>query len=158
MSLLTDVQTAATTFIAKVADLVTQTGYLIDVITGPSGGSGSLVNVGPRVLKTLSRTLLEIEASQAFTPRGVWSAVTTYAELDGVSRNGVAYVSMADSNLNNPPESSPLFWMQLVPSVFVVVDTDAPAIPFEGLIWIDKNSAAEFAWMTDGDSSQWVEI
>ena len=89
MSLLSDVQSAVATFTSMVANLVTQTNYLISIITGPPTGAQSVVDVGPRTLKTLARVELEIQASNAFNPLGVWNSGTTYAELDAVSSGGM---------------------------------------------------------------------
>jgi hypothetical protein len=162
MSFLSDVQTAVSTFIATVNNLVIQTGYLIDVITGPPTGTDSEVDVGPRILKTLSRVLLEVEASRAFNPRGLWSSGTTYAALDAVvDAGGTSYVSIQDTNLNHIPSSSPLWWMQLITADQAVTASDAaPSSPFSGKLWYDTSlpAPALFMWYDDGTSGQWIEM
>ena len=161
MSLLSDVQSAVATFTSMVANLVTQTNYLISIITGPPTGAQSVVDVGPRTLKTLARVELEIQASNAFNPLGVWNSGTTYAELDAVSSGGTAYVSIQDGNLNNNPASSPLWWMQLITAdQSVTVSDAAPSSPFDGKLWYDTSlpSPGLFMWEEDVDTGQWIEL
>lgn len=50
-----------------------------------------------------------IQQSNA-TPRGVWSATTNYIENDGVTVGAVSYTALVD-NINQPPATSPTFWI-----------------------------------------------
>jgi hypothetical protein len=45
-----------------------------------------------------------------------WSSVTTYATGDTVLRADTIWESVADSNTNNAPESSPLWWLEVGPT------------------------------------------
>lgn len=153
MSLLTDIQTAAASFISSVNTLVTQAGYLVGVITGPESGSSSIVDTGTRQLKTLARLELEILASRAFDPKGAYSNATTYAKLEAVSYGGIAYVSMQDGNLNHQPDTSPTWWMQLV-SAQIVVSSSAPSNVVDGMIWVDPSVPI----MLVRYSGQWIEL
>jgi len=47
---------------------------------------------------------------RGLTWRNTWDSETTYEENDGVAYNGSSYISIADDNSGNDPESSPLFW------------------------------------------------
>ncbi len=51
----------------------------------------------------------------AYTPRGAWSAATTYAQGDEVTYSSALYISLQSGNLNNVPASAPTWW-QLVGS------------------------------------------
>lgn len=159
MSLLSDLQIAVASFVASVATLVEQTGYLVGVVSGPESGTDSTVDVGPRVLKTLSRLELEILASRAFDPQGAWSSGTTYDKLQAVSYGGVAYVSMQDSNTNHQPDSSPTWWMQLVTGLdSIAVSSSAPAGAVANTIWYNTSIAVSLVKYADADSTQWFEI
>src|SRR5205807_8351002 len=47
------------------------------------------------------------------TFKGAWDNATTYATGDAVSLNGSSYVSLANSNLGNQPDTNPLQWALL---------------------------------------------
>src|SRR5258707_9519061 len=47
------------------------------------------------------------------TFKGAWSNATTYATGDAVSFNGSSYVSLANSNLDNQPDTNPSQWASL---------------------------------------------
>lgn len=60
--------------------------------------------------------------AQGFTPKGAYSAGTTYAVNDVVSSGGKAYASIVGSNVGNTPASSPTQWLLLVdPSALSMV-------------------------------------
>ncbi len=42
--------------------------------------------------------------------RGVWSPTTTYKLMDGVTYNGSSYISLANQNLGEVPDSSGAYW------------------------------------------------
>ncbi len=43
-----------------------------------------------------------------------WSSSTTYASGVAVTYSGFAYISLAGSNLNNEPDTSPTWWEQAI--------------------------------------------
>jgi hypothetical protein len=87
---------------------------LSDVVNGapdrsnPGQANGTVTTRLGRVIKTLSRSILDI-----FTPVGAWSSVTTYPAGRVVTLNGSSYVSIQDANLNHSPEVSPTWWQLL---------------------------------------------
>lgn len=64
--------------------------------------------------------LLSIENIESISPSfdsmafSVWSSLTTYSAGDYVRYNGVAYISLLNTNLNKTPSSQPTYWTQLV--------------------------------------------
>jgi hypothetical protein len=46
----------------------------------------------------------------AYTPRGAWSAATTYAQGDEATDGSILYISLQSANLNHVPISSPTWW------------------------------------------------
>lgn len=46
----------------------------------------------------------------AYTPRGAWSAATTYLQGDEATDVSILYISLQSSNLNHVPASSPTWW------------------------------------------------
>ncbi len=63
-------------------------------IAGPAGATGPTGATGP----------------QGLTWQQDWAPGMTYARNDVVSRLGSSYVSLADGNFGNPPETSPAQW------------------------------------------------
>lgn len=46
----------------------------------------------------------------AYTPRGAWSAATTYVQGDMVSDGNIVYIALQSANLNHVPLTSPTWW------------------------------------------------
>lgn len=65
--------------------------------TGATGATGEAGEAGP----------------QGLTWLGAWSNLTTYQTNDAVERNGSAYISLIDDNLDFNPASSPSQWSLL---------------------------------------------
>ncbi len=142
MTLLADIQTATAQYVAAVdaataevaadvAALTADTASADAVITGPSGGPDSLVDVGPRTLKTLARVLFEVENSRGWVMRGPWDSGTTYSALDVVGHDDVVWISLADTNLNHEPIELSAWWMKLfafVPDVAILKLSDFGAV------------------------------
>ncbi|MCU0940103.1 MAG: hypothetical protein MUC86_13445 [Burkholderiaceae bacterium] len=55
-------------------------------------------------------------STTATEPVAAWSASTTYAAGTLVLRNSAIWESVAANNLNQPPESSPLWWLEVGPT------------------------------------------
>lgn len=73
--------------------------------------------------------------------RGVWSGATTYSVGDVVSESfsatggrGIVYISILDSNTNNPPSISPTFWAPLAPDTVSI-----QSVSNSGGAWVSGN-------------------
>lgn len=65
------------------------------------------VRVSKAVCSTASGT-------EAFAPKGLYAAGTTYAAGDVVTSSGIPYVSLQGTNVGHTPATSPAYWMPLV--------------------------------------------
>ena len=65
------------------------------------------VRVSKAVCSTASGT-------EAFAPKGLYAAGTTYAAGDVVTSGGIPYISLQGSNVGHAPATSPAYWMPLV--------------------------------------------
>jgi Collagen triple helix repeat (20 copies) len=63
-------------------------------VTGPTGATGATGATG-------------------LTFQGSWSLITIYATGDAVNFGGSSYISLADGNVNQSPDTSPAFWSLL---------------------------------------------
>ena len=69
-------------------------------------------SAGASVVAILAASIGPSTARVGLTPKGEYSAGTTYAVNDLVSRFGVgSFISMQNGNIGHTPESSPSFWM-----------------------------------------------
>ncbi len=77
-------------------------------IQGPQGVQGPIGPIGPQGVQGDPGAQ---GASMSFD--GAWSVGTTYAALDVVTFGGSSYVSLADDNTGNQPDTSPASWALL---------------------------------------------
>jgi hypothetical protein len=84
------------------------------------------------------------------TPAGVYSALTTYAEDDGVSYDGSYYRSLADANTDNQPDTSPASWE------IMVSKGDTGATGAAGSNGTDGTDTYTYvAYASDGSGTDW---
>jgi len=82
-----------------------------------------LRKIGPKASCPAGETLYTWERT-GFVWRDVWSPSTTYKINDAVSLGGTSYISVADGNLNNDPETTPGAW-----AILALGGADGPTGP-----------------------------
>ena len=114
MSLQTDIQNAATNFVAKVAQLVADTNTLDAILTGPDNGPTSLVTAGSQTLKTIARVLAE--AIGRLGPfKGDWSNAASYDTGDVVRRSGIYVAVRSNSGVDPAAQTNGPDWYLYAP-------------------------------------------
>jgi hypothetical protein len=89
----------------------------IDGVTGSTGATGVIGPTGANgVTGATGPSGAQGTAGTSVNWTGTWSAITTYVIDQGVSYNGVSYVSLINGNINNTPNTNPLDW-QLIAQV-----------------------------------------
>lgn len=104
----------------------------LDVISGGTGGTAGLSNLSTAKFREYVLILLGEIATGGGSGGGgsAWGIATTYKAGDIVSVSGIAYVSLAGSNVGNNPATSPAYWRLLQSNVIdSVVLTGVPTAP-----------------------------